>query len=84
MDIGSPDELWKLLPEMPEFPAEMTAAEFAARTGLNTDIGRMALKVFCRCGLAEEIGKRGRARVYALPGSEKYSRETEYGGNRTD
>ena len=85
VDIGSPDELWKLLPETPEqFPEEMTAAEFSACTGLGTDIGRMALKVFCRCGLAEETGKRGRARVYALPGSEKYSRETEYGGNRTD
>ena len=75
----------KLLPEMPEqFPDEMPAAEFSALTGLSTDRSRRALKGFCRCGLAEETGKRGRARVYALPGSEKYSRETEYGGNRTD
>ena len=67
MDIGCPAELWKLLPERPEqFPAEMTAAQFSALTGLSTDLGRMALRVFCRCGLAEETGKKGNARVYAL------------------
>ena len=53
--------------ELPEqFPEEITAAEFAALTGLGTDIGRMALKVFCRFGLAEETGQTGTARVYAL------------------